>query len=124
MFEKDSEEYADNRARKLGINKCNLVYSAMKIAHQKGAEYGYNKANEWYEIESKVTPMREISKQYMPKNKEKVLLKYHFSGDDEMHISDGYYDAYDFEFHIANNPKYRIVCVIAWKEITPPKENE
>lgn len=72
---------------------------------------------EWHEIESKVTPKREISKQYMPKNKEKVLLKYHFSGDDEVHISDGYYDAYDFEFHIANNPKFRIVCVIAWKEI-------
>lgn len=84
---------------------------------QKGAEFGYNKANEWHEIESKVTPKREISKQYMPKNKEKVLLKYHFSGDDEIHISDGYYDAYDFEFHIANNPKFRIVCVIAWKEL-------
>ena len=76
-----------------------------------------NKANEWHEIESKVSPKREISKQYMPKNKDKVLLKYHFSGDDEIHISDGYYDAYDFEFHIANNPKYRIVCVIAWCEI-------
>lgn len=105
-----------------------------------GAEFGYNKAfveadknlkaividlnkaNEWHEIESKVTPKREISKQYMPKNKEKVLLKYHFSGDAEIHISDGYYDAYDFEFHIANNPKFRIVCVIAWKEIELPKE--
>ena len=71
---------------------------------------------QWHEIESKVSPKREISKQYMPKNKEKVLLKYHFSGDDEIHISDGYYDAYDFEFHIANNPKHRIVCVIAWCE--------
>lgn len=90
---------------------------------QKGAEFGYNKANEWHEIESKVTPKREISKQYMPKNKEKVLLKYHFSGDDEIHISDGYYDAYDFEFHIANNPKFRIVCVIAWRKF-PKKENE
>ena len=73
-------------------------------------------------LKGKVTPKREISKQYMPKNKEKVLLKYHFSGDDEIHISDGYYDAYDFEFHIANNPKFRIVCVIAWKEIELPKE--
>ena len=89
---------------------------------KKGAEFGYNKANEWHEIESKVTPKREISKQYMPKNKEKVLLKYHFSGDAEIHISDGYYDAYDFEFHIANNPKFRIVCVIAWKEIILTKE--
>jgi hydroxymethylpyrimidine pyrophosphatase-like HAD family hydrolase len=80
--------------------------------------------NEWHEIKSKVTPKREISKKYMPKNKEKVLLKYHFSGDNEIHISDGYYDAYDFEFHIANNPKYKIVCVIAWKEIVLPKEIE
>ena len=72
---------------------------------------------QWHEIESKVSPKREISKQYMPKNEEKVLLKYHFSGEEEIHISDGYYDAYDFEFHIANNPKYRIVCVIAWCEI-------
>ena len=85
---------------------------------KKGIELGYIKANEWHEIESKVTSKREISKQYMPKNKEKVLLKYHFSGDDEIHISDGYYDAYDFEFHIANNPKFRIVCVIAWKELS------
>ena len=72
---------------------------------------------QWHEIESKVSPKREISKRYMPKNKEKVLLKYHFSDEEEIHISDGYYDAYDFEFHIANNPKYRIVCVIAWCEI-------
>ncbi|MBP5785257.1 MAG: hypothetical protein J6W16_06725 [Methanobrevibacter sp.] len=72
---------------------------------------------QWHEIESKVSPKREISKRYMPKNKEKVLLKYHFSGEEEIHISDGYYDAYDFEFHIANNPKYRIVCVIAWCEL-------
>ena len=77
---------------------------------------------QWHEIEGNVSPKREISKKYMPKNKEKVLLKYHFSGDDEVHISDGYYDAYDFEFHIANNPKYRIVCVIAWCEISKFEE--
>ena len=110
MFEKEAEEYAKK-----------LLNPSLEYAFKDGAEFGYNKANEWHEIESKVSPKREISKQYMPKNKEKVLLKYHFSGDDEVHISDGYYDAYDFEFHIANNPKYRIVCVIAWKEIVLPK---
>lgn len=117
MFEKEAEKYAENNAYKYASD-----YISCQEAYKDGAEFGYNKANEWHEIESKVTPKREISKQYMPKNKEKVLLKYHFSGDDEIHISDGYYDAYDFEFHIANNPKFRIVCVIAWKEITPPKE--
>ena len=135
MFEKEAEE----RARKLEESQILGVYDndedlARAIAWDEGkvegyeegfkdgAEFGYSKANEWHEIESKVTPKREISKQYMPKNKEKVLLKYHFSGDDEIHISDGYYDAYDFEFHIANNPKFRIVCVTAWKEIELPKE--
>ena len=148
MFEKEAEKYTKERAKELDINDCCLAYYAMQRAYQYGAEFGYNKgyhdaeehymnvidsqhklveeskAKEWHEIESKVTPKREISKQFMPKNKEKVLLKYHFSGDDEVHISDGYYDAYDFEFHIANNPKYRIVCVIAWKEIVLPELKE
>ena len=133
MFEKEAEEIANKKlcSERICYNHCNFnspkhhrcgewhrIYECAK----ESAKFGYNKANEWHEIESKVTPKREISKQYMPKNKEKVLLKYHFSGDDEIHISDGYYDAYDFEFHIANNPKFRIVCVIVWKEIVLPKE--
>jgi hypothetical protein len=147
MFEKAAEENCNEvLCSNCGVNctgnsQCHDWRDRYDI-FQVGAEFGYNKgyhdaeehymnvidsqhklveeskANEWHEIESKVTPKREISKQYMPKNKEKVLLKYHFSGDDEIHISDGYYDAYDFEFHIANNPKYRIICVIAWKEIS------
>ena len=121
------EEMAEEYAEKECCATCKKINHSCKekcdcwIFAKKCVEFGYNKANEWHEIESKVTPKREISKQYMPKNKEKVLLKYHFSGDDEIHISDGYYDTYDFEFHIANNPKFRIVCVIAWKEIVLPK---
>ena len=140
MFEKEAQEWVKTHTKI--ENKESYVElkgpSAIK-SFEAGAEFGYNKAfveadknlkaivtdfnkaNEWHEIASKRTPKGEISKKYMPKNKEKVLLKYHFSGDDEIHISDGYYDAYDFEFHIANNPKYRIVCVIAWKEITIPE---
>lgn len=129
MFEKEAEEIMMQKVIKENdcimtpcktLEDCQLYdfcFDDMVDAFKDGAKFGYNKANEWHEIESKVSPKREISKQYMPKNKEKVLLKYHFSGDDEVHISDGYYDAYDFEFHIANNPKFRIVCVIAWKEI-------
>ena len=115
MFEKEAEIYALSNYGFRGKDS-QRVFTA-KIDYQKGAESGYNKANGWHETESKVTPKREISKQYMPKSKEKVLLKYHFSGDDEVHISDGYYDAYDSEFHITNNPKFRTVCVIAWKEL-------
>ena len=131
MFEKEAEEIVPK-----GVNWRSYsnkeIEEAMLSFCSKAIEHGFNKClkaklntttisdcpvkDEWHEIESKISSKREISKQYMPKNKEKVLLKYHFSGDDEVHISDGYYDAYDFEFHIANNPKHRIVCVIAWKE--------
>lgn len=119
-----AEEYEEKKAECIEVNDDGKRrYSSIDIqeAYLAGLKAGRPK---WHNIESKVTPKREISKQYMPKNKEKVLLKYHFSGDDEIHISDGYYDACDFEFHIANNPKFRIVCVIAWKEIIPPKESE
>lgn len=119
MFEKEAEDNKPSYAF-CGFNtKCEL----WKDGFQQGAKFGYNKANEWHEIESKVTSKREISMQYMPKNKEKVLLKYRFFCDDEIHISDGYYDAYDSEFHIANDPGFRIVCFIAWREF-PKKENE
>ena len=109
--EEMAEEYAEVHQMYVG-SYCS--YNALKRAFLAGLKAG---RPQWHKIESKVSPKREISKRYMPKNKEKVLLKYHFSGEEEIHISDGYYDAYDFEFHIANNPKYRIVCVIAWKEI-------
>ena len=132
----NDEEYARDR----GWNEGEVA--GYEEGFKDGAEFGYNKAfveadknlkaivtdfnkaNEWHEIASKRTPKGEISKKYMPKNREKVLLKYHFSGDDEIHISDGYYDAYDLEFHIANNPKYRIVCVIAWKELQRRYRND
>ena len=125
-LEKDARDYEKKKHYLYEENEyCGDIEDGIIQAYIAGAEFSYNKAinvsdlkvNEWHEIESKISPKREISKQYMPKNKEKVLLKYHFSGDDEVHISDGYYDAYDSEFHIANNPKYRIICVIAWKEI-------
>ena len=117
MFERESKSYAK---RKFDEEEQEYLHAIIAQAYQKGAEFGYNKANEWHEIESKASSKREISRQYMPKGKENVLLKYHFSGDDEIHISDGYYDDYDSEFYITNNPKFRIVCVIAWKEL--PKE--
>ena len=77
-------------------------------------------AIEWHDIESHVLPKREISKKYMPKANEKVMLKYYFYNETEIHYSDGYYDKFDFEFHIPNNPTGRIICVIAWCKL--PKE--
>ena len=119
MFEKEAKEYAHEHC----CDSCKNLQARYRKVYQDGAEFGYNKANKWHEIASKRTHKGEISEKYMPKNKEKVLLKYHFSGDDEIHISDGYYDVYDSEFHIANNPEFRIVCVLAWREFLK-KESE
>ena len=83
MFEKEAEERArtleerqtlgvydndEDLARDLGWNEGEVA--GYEEGFIDGAEFGYNKANEWHEIESKVTPKREISKQYMPKSKE------------------------------------------------------
>ena len=48
MFEEVSKEYTKEKAKKLGISDCTLAYYAIQVAHQKGAEFGYNKANEWH----------------------------------------------------------------------------
>ena len=42
MFEEASKEYTRERAKQLGISDCTLAYYAIQVAHQKGAELGYN----------------------------------------------------------------------------------
>lgn len=46
MFEKEAEKYAENNAYKYAID-----YISCQEAYKDGAEFGYNKANEWHEIE-------------------------------------------------------------------------
>lgn len=94
-------------------NSCPTLLDTIKaidLGHAEGKP-------KWHEIESHVKPSREIEKQYMPKAGERVLLKYHFYNDEEIHYSDGYYDNYDFEFHITNNATGKVICAIAWCEI-------
>lgn len=58
MLEKEAEKYASD-------------YITCQEAYKDGAEFSYNKANEWHEIESKVTPKREDYKnQQLTKAKE------------------------------------------------------
>ena len=53
MFEKEAEEYADEN----DICVCDEEYwshNDIKQAYQKGAEFGYNKANEWHKVSDKL----------------------------------------------------------------------
>ena len=46
MFEKESEEFVDSK--KSFWRQGRTCIDSVRQAYQKGAEFGYNKANEWY----------------------------------------------------------------------------
>ena len=118
MFEKESKEYAIGLTYpKFQDNQiANIVLRDVEGGFQKGAEFGYNKANEWHY-------MKDVRcYEDLPKNKD-VYYAYV--------VNVGEYDEYD-------NPtiERRLGCfaefeydvmayhVIAWKEIVLPKESE
>ena len=49
MFEKEAEEYAENNAYKYAND-----YITCQEAYQSGAEFGYNKANEWHYVKDEL----------------------------------------------------------------------
>ena len=54
MFEKKAEEYAENNAYKYAND-----YITCQEAYQSGAEFGYNKANEWHFVKDGYLPNTE-----------------------------------------------------------------
>ena len=116
MFEKEAEEYLIRNLCKACLTICenNCPHAeSEKRAYKDGAEFGYNKANEWHYP----------SKGEYPKECENVLC---------------YCKVVDVEFYsightiIGGDNKIRWwssnrseeLNVYAWKEITPPKELE
>ena len=61
MFEKESEEYAENNAYKYAND-----YITCQEAYQSGAEFGYNKANEWHKV----------ADGDLPKNRRNIYVAY------------------------------------------------
>lgn len=108
MFEKEAEEYVD-----LSGNR-----NYTERAFQDGAEFGYNKANEW----------QYPSKGDYPQEYKDILI-YFLTEDDMKDCVRGWYE-YDIEndkhiFKYLNvlGTQY-LETVIAWKEIVLPKESE
>ena len=72
---------------------------------QNGAEFGYNKANEWHFVKDGDLPKHEVN----------VLVLYNVQCIDIAHYN------YDYkEWHFIDSI---VRDVIAWKEIVLPKEN-
>ena len=109
MFEKEAEEYAD---KDFGMYEpTDHERYAKETDWRNGAEFGYNKANEWHYP----------SKGEYPKEGENVLcyckvvdVKFYSTG----HTVIGR----DNKIRWWSSDRSEKLNVYAWKEITPPKE--
>lgn len=113
MFEKEAEEYLKRdgtNAEKI-LNKANLslnkeqavvLLNAITQVFKDGAEFGYNKANEW--------------RKDIPSNDNAILCQI---AKDEFEV--GYYHTEKKRFYTMDGEE---IDVIQWQEIIPPKLEE
>ncbi len=102
MFEKEAEEYRESITQRL-FNEDDV-----EGAWQRGAEFGYNKANEWHYVKD-----GDLPKEYdtvlacteFEQHKSCLICNYHYQ---KWWYADGKYDE----------------DVIAWKEIKLPELKE
>ena len=116
MFEKEAEEYlkTNNLEWELECHRTSPI-GEVKQAYQKGAEFGYNKANEWH-----YPSKGELPKETGLLMSKTLLLITKMKGSDCLSLALGPYNFSTQEFsyqHIVG-----LTDVIAWKEIALPKE--
>lgn len=106
MFEKEAEEYASTG----GLSKSTHFFGVKAMSFKDGAEFGYNKANEWHYVKDGDFPTEITEKEYL------VALKSEYGG--------FFYetDIWCNSLHcFASNNSTK---VYAWKEIVPPELKE
>ena len=112
MFEKEAEEYikANNLEWELECYRTSPI-GEVEQAFKKGAEFGYNKANEWHYVKDGDLPKR-TNCMYSVWFGKRNYGFYNFDGIRLWQVSEdptaGWCSLSD---------------IIAWKEIVPPKEN-
>lgn len=109
MFEKEAEEYANKNVPidTFGFRSLDDVHYDVNQAYQQGAEFGYNKANEWHFVKNGD----------LPKYEEYVLIYTSLKNTYVARIST------QKDYFITNKGGYvQMSSVIAWKEIVLPKE--
>ena len=126
MFEKDAEYYAFDEIKhkqewyiKHPEHSIDYDYEDIKKHWEKGARFGYNKANEWHYVKD----------EDYPKDNKPVLC---ILGDiDSDNCEVGYYndvgsgEPWHFEtYHLPDDDGDNAWGVSAWKEIVLPKESE
>lgn len=117
MFEKEAEEWAKEtmdcvKTENCLNQDCNYFSDEERIiaksAFEDGAEFGYNKANEWHYMEDGVMPRE--NQWVLVYDGSFTVCNYHSN------TAIKWLDNYENEVYEGN--------IIAWKEIEPPKECE
>ena len=124
MFEKEAEEYVNNLLCDVNCTLGNprarqINFIDVQDAFKDGAEFGYNKANEWHYVKDKD----------YPKDNKPVLC---ILGDiDSENCEVGYYndvgsgEPWHFEtYHLPDDDGDNAWGVYAWKEIVLPELKE
>ena len=123
MFEKEAEEYAEKKYFQYGMSRKDY-----QQCFKDGAEFGYNKANEWHYV----------SEKGLPKESGRYLV---YVGGDEKGVYpldfETEYNDFGYWCLIINSASLGVTDtvfetiternedkVIAWKEIVLPKESE
>jgi hypothetical protein len=109
MFEKEAYEWTEKNIS-VGISMYNpSIEMYCGKAFKDGAEFGYNKANEWQYVKAGDLP--KDNKEYL------VLYYFNYRGKKEIHCGVRDNLCNDFEIHRCYTEQ-----IIAWKEIVLPKE--
>lgn len=108
MFEKETEEYisSNNLEWELECHRTSPM-GKIKLSFQQGAEFGYNKANEWHFVKDGDIPKDEDYKLCITDNGSYYIARY-----EELFIT------------WSNQEHKEVCCPYAWKEIALPKESE
>ena len=132
MFEKEAKKHKEEFITAYisvggGMKAADMIGAQKEQSYQEGAEFGYNKVNEWHYLQDNPSDL--------PKNREKVLLLVKLNDKwNRTEVLIGYRDFGDClgeyckdwgYFEPIKNIFYDFVDgeeVIAWKEIVPPKE--
>jgi hypothetical protein len=118
MFEKEAEEYANKYVTE-GVDE--LKIKVIKGHWQDGAEFGYNKANEWHYVKDGDLPKEDDV--YLVYTTKGVLLGHYEQGgaDGETNFKGEPYS--DFTEY-PSEMLFTEDEIIAWKEIVLPKESK
>ena len=108
MFEKEAEEFERRKHYRYEDNDyCCDITDGIIQAYLAGAEFGYNKANEWHYVKNGD----------LPRQNEHTCFSIDVLANNKKWV---YYEFSSGKWFCGNKE----VNVIAWKEITPPKEIE